>query len=99
VKQLKKNAAGLGNAKIEDFTILGVAAEVSPVRYINAEHKKRSYTLKVLSKKQVVGHSLQTRLRNEMRLLTAMNGHKRFIPLPLQTIEDDSYIYMVLQTK
>ncbi len=111
VKQLRKKAAGLTNAKIDDFEIKGLIAEAPPVKYVAAKHKGKfdkegklvkeglEYTLKVRSKKQVVDMNMQARLRSEMKLLTSMSGNKLLFPLPLQTIEDDSYIYSVIPTR
>ena len=99
IKQLKKNAAGLSNAQISDFTIIGPSASKPPIRYILVKHKKKTYTLKVRSKKEVVELSMQARLRQEMKLVTGLNGHKRLMPLALQMLEDDSYIYSVMPTR
>ena len=101
LKQLKKKAQGLSNAKVSDFDIEATTTNVPPLRYMLASHKKtgKKYTLKVTSKKQVVQMNLQTRLRNEFKLSTQLHGHSKFLPLSLQTMEDDSYIYSVLSTR
>jgi len=111
VKQLRKIAAGLAGARVVDFEIRGRVCEVAPVQYVFCKHKGkfdaegklreegREYTLKVRSKKRVVEMNMQSRLRHEMKLLTSMMGSKRLVPLPLQTFEDDSYIYSVMPTK
>lgn len=99
VKQLKKNAAGLTNAKVEDFKVWGVMANTDPVQYVIAKHKKKEYTIKCLSKSKVTEMGMQSRLRHEMQLLTSLNAHRRFVPLALTTFEDDSYIYAIYPTR
>ena len=76
VRQLKKNAAGLSNAKIEDFTIQALVANDPPVKYLLATHKEREYTIRTQSKKLVVEMGFKTRLRTEMRLAQTMKGNK-----------------------
>jgi len=111
VKQIKKKAAGLANATMDDFEVRGQVCQLAPIKYVLVKHKGKfdkngrqikegiEYTLKVRSKTQLVEMNMQARLRSEMKLLTMMSGSKLLMPLPLQTIEDDSYIYSVLPTK
>jgi CRP-like cAMP-binding protein len=99
VKQLKKKAAGLNNAKIEDFVLQGEITNAPPTRYVLAQHRAKNYTIRATSKKQVVELGLKQRLRDEMRLLTIMQGDKKHVPIALQTMEDDSYIYSIYPTR
>ena len=108
-KQLKKNAVGLCNAQAEDFDIEGVVADKLPVRYMLAVHNTKAgknrpegkikYTLKVRSKKQIVEYNMQARLRAEMKLATNLIGNNSLVPMPLTTMEDDSYIYSVFDAR
>ena len=99
VKQLRKNAAGLANATVEDFLFQGIMGVAQPAQYMLAKHRKKEYTIRVQSKAQVMRMGLKPRLRNEMKILTTLHGHKLFIPITLQTLEDDSYIYSVYPTR
>ena len=113
IKQLKKRAAGLANAKLSDFEIQGLMCSAPPVKYVLSKFTKgrvdpktgevtkanMPYTLKVRSKSAIIEMNMQVRLRNEMKMLTSMLNHKQFVPLPLQTLEDDSYIYSIIPTK
>lgn len=101
VKQLKKNAAGLVNASLDSFTWEGIVYSSKPVQYALAKvgKKQKPYTVKVVSKNDIVQFGMQTRLRHENRLVTMLHGNKRFLPLALTTLEDDAYLYSVYPTR
>lgn len=99
VKQLKKNAAGLSNVKLENFIFQGVMGSSPPTIYMLAEHAHKRYTMRIHSKTEVIRMGLKQRLRLEMKLLTTLHGNQLFMPIALQTLEDDSYIYSVYPSR
>jgi len=111
VKQLKKMSVNLTNAKLSHFEIKGLMCKAPPTKYVLATHMGKIdkdgnqlkagvvYTIRARSKKQVVDMHMQTLLKQEMKLLTTMVNNEQYLPLPLQTMEDDAYIYSVLPTK
>mmetsp|Transcript_85106 Transcript_85106/g.170016 ORF Transcript_85106/g.170016 Transcript_85106/m.170016 type:complete len:1288 (-) Transcript_85106:205-4068(-) len=105
-KQLRKNAAGLTNASLEtSFRVVGVTANTPPTtRYMLVKFTSRkgtvaNYTLKVRPKKIVFELNMANRLRLEMKLTSNLKFNSRLVPIPLQTLEDDSYIYNVMPTR
>jgi CRP-like cAMP-binding protein/serine/threonine protein phosphatase PrpC len=99
LRQMKKKAAGLANLQIEQFEMHGITATTAPTQYMLATLKNKEYTIRAQSKMQVVEMGLKQRLRNELKLLHGLHGHRTFVPLELQTVEDDAYIYSIYPTR
>ena len=98
-KEFLKNAAGLGKVGVDDFILEGVSIKAEPFTYVLGILGSRQFTIRAASKKKLVEHGIAERIRQEMALLDTVTEHKRFVPLPLTTLEDEHYLYAVMPSR
>ena len=98
-KEFERNAAGLFGVRVTDFAYEGVATKSAPFVYVLCTLGARSFTLKCAYKLELLEQRAIERVRREVELLNCVMHHRRFIPLPLATLEEDQCIFSVLPVR